>query len=46
MKIVPYADDSTSYAQGKFLDDLVAYINVEFDRTDEWLGANRLYLNI
>ena len=46
LNFVQFADDSTVYCSGPSLCDLSEYLNVELNKIDKWLCANKLSLNV
>ena len=44
--MVHYADDSTAYYIGDSLESMVPYVNLELEKIDSWLFANKLSLNV
>ena len=41
-----YADDTNLFYEGKYIDTLVSYINMELKNISTWLKVNGLSLNI
>ena len=46
MQYIHYADDTTLFSKGNNFDDLIDFTNTELVKTDKWVCANKLSLNI
>ena len=45
-KVLFFADDTTVYLSGKHLNDIIIQISKDMQIIKEWLGNNRLILNV
>ena len=45
LKMIHFADDSTAYSSHKSLHELVPLVNIELEKIDQWICANKLSLN-
>ena len=46
LSYIHYADDSTVYAEGPELGNLVDYVNTQLEGLDTWMCSNKLSLNL
>ena len=46
MHLVPFADDTTGFASDSDINNVHATVNRELVGVDNWLKANRLFLNV
>ena len=45
LKFIHFADDSTAYSSHNNLHELVPRVNIELEKIDRWICANKLSLN-